>query len=111
MCSRNQQPGELSNSNLMKLVSYCLQDEDRLLVIPKNYNAKLFDFRLAKGGPTGDKSHVSTRVMGTCDYGNRPNIDTVAKMLEQFQGFGDKWDRRNASVLNAHQNLNDASKY
>lgn len=34
----------------------------------KNYNAKLSDFGLAKDGPTGDKSHVSTRVMGTYGY-------------------------------------------
>lgn len=34
----------------------------------QNYNAKLSDFGLAKDGPTGDKSHVSTRVMGTYGY-------------------------------------------
>ena len=28
-------------------------------------NAKLSDFGLAKDGPEGDKTHVSTRVMGT----------------------------------------------
>ncbi|GFZ18017.1 protein kinase superfamily protein [Actinidia rufa] len=33
-----------------------------------HYNAKLSDFGLAKDGPTGDKSHVSTRVMGTYGY-------------------------------------------
>ncbi|PRQ59186.1 putative transferase, protein kinase RLK-Pelle-RLCK-VIIa-2 family [Rosa chinensis] len=31
-------------------------------------NAKLSDFGLAKDGPAGDKSHVSTRVMGTYRY-------------------------------------------
>ncbi|KAK6126079.1 hypothetical protein DH2020_040193 [Rehmannia glutinosa] len=34
----------------------------------KNYNAKLSDFGLARDGPTGDKSYVSTRVMGTYGY-------------------------------------------
>lgn len=34
----------------------------------QNYTAKLSDFGLAKDGPTGDKSHVSTRVMGTYGY-------------------------------------------
>lgn len=29
---------------------------------------KLSDFGLAKNGPTGDKTHVSTRVMGTYGY-------------------------------------------
>jgi len=37
-------------------------------LITQNYNAKLSDFGLAKDGPTGDKSHVSTRVMGTYGY-------------------------------------------
>lgn len=36
--------------------------------LSQNYNAKLSDFGLAKDGPTGDKSHVSTRVMGTYGY-------------------------------------------
>jgi serine/threonine protein kinase len=34
----------------------------------QEYNAKLSDFGLAKDGPSGDKSHVSTRVMGTQGY-------------------------------------------
>lgn len=34
----------------------------------QNYNAKLSDFGLARDGPTGDKSHVSTRVLGTYGY-------------------------------------------
>ncbi|XP_042426405.1 serine/threonine-protein kinase RIPK-like isoform X1 [Zingiber officinale] len=34
----------------------------------KDYNAKLSDFGLAKDGPEGDESHVSTRVMGTEGY-------------------------------------------
>ena len=37
-------------------------------LILQNYNAKLSDFGLARDGPTGDKSHVSTRVMGTYGY-------------------------------------------
>jgi len=39
-----------------------------LHVALQHYNAKLSDFGLARDGPTGDKSHVSTRVMGTRGY-------------------------------------------
>ncbi|CAM0914099.1 unnamed protein product [Alopecurus aequalis] len=120
--------GQLSHPNLVKLVEYCVKDEQRLLVyefMPRgslqnhlfrrgsrfqplswnlrmkiahtaakglaflhsdkakviyrdfktanilldgNYDAKLSDFGLAKDGPTADKSHVSTRVMGTYGY-------------------------------------------
>ncbi|KAH0469068.1 hypothetical protein IEQ34_002300 [Dendrobium chrysotoxum] len=38
------------------------------VLLDSSYNAKLSDFGLAKDGPTGDKSHVSTRVMGTYGY-------------------------------------------
>ncbi|KAL3753790.1 hypothetical protein ACJRO7_001088 [Eucalyptus globulus] len=120
--------GQLHHPNLVKLIGFCLEDEQRLLVYefmskgnmenhlfrrgtyfqplswtvrmkvalgaakglaflhnaePKviyrdfktsnilldpNYNAKLSDFGLARDGPTDDKSHVSTRVMGTYGY-------------------------------------------
>lgn len=38
------------------------------ILLDSKYNAKLSDFGLARDGPTGDKSHVSTRVMGTYGY-------------------------------------------
>ncbi|KAI4374774.1 hypothetical protein MLD38_012726 [Melastoma candidum] len=38
------------------------------ILLDGEFNAKLSDFGLAKLGPTGDKSHVSTRVMGTYGY-------------------------------------------
>lgn len=38
------------------------------ILLDKGFNPKLSDFGLAKVGPVGDKSHVSTRVMGTYGY-------------------------------------------
>ncbi|KAI3863134.1 hypothetical protein MKW98_015592 [Papaver atlanticum] len=90
----------LHHQNLVNLIGYCADGEQRILVyeymalgsledhlldVPPNrqpldwgtrmkiaqdedYNPKLSDFGLAKLGPTGDKSHVSTRVMGTYGY-------------------------------------------
>ncbi|XP_058209094.1 receptor-like cytoplasmic kinase 176 [Rhododendron vialii] len=120
--------GQLHHPNLVKLIGYCFEDDQRLLVyefMPKgsmenhlfrrgsyfqplswsirmkvalgaakglaflhnaetkviyrdfktsnilldsDYTAKLSDFGLARDGPTGDKSYVSTRVMGTFGY-------------------------------------------
>ncbi|KAG9153417.1 hypothetical protein Leryth_021832 [Lithospermum erythrorhizon] len=118
--------GDLIHPNLVKLIGYCIEDDQRLLVyefmprgslenhlfrrslplpwsirmkialgaakglaflheeaerpviyrdfktsnilLDAEYNAKLSDFGLAKDGPEGDKTHVSTRVMGTYGY-------------------------------------------
>ncbi|XP_010245739.1 PREDICTED: serine/threonine-protein kinase At5g01020 isoform X3 [Nelumbo nucifera] len=38
------------------------------ILLDAEYNAKLSDFGLAKDGPMGDQTHVSTRVMGTYGY-------------------------------------------
>ncbi|WOL12576.1 hypothetical protein Cni_G21343 [Canna indica] len=38
------------------------------VLLDLNFHAKLSDFGLARNGPTGDKSHVSTGVVGTQGY-------------------------------------------
>ncbi|KAK1277978.1 hypothetical protein QJS04_geneDACA018843 [Acorus gramineus] len=38
------------------------------ILLDAEFNVKLSDFGLAKAGPTGDKTHVSTQVMGTPGY-------------------------------------------
>lgn len=38
------------------------------ILLDEGYFPKLSDFGLAKLGPVGDKTHVSTRVMGTYGY-------------------------------------------
>jgi serine/threonine protein kinase len=38
------------------------------ILLDAGFNARLSDFGLAKVGPVGDKTHVSTRVMGTRGY-------------------------------------------
>ncbi|KAL7264597.1 hypothetical protein ACSBR1_002537 [Camellia fascicularis] len=38
------------------------------ILLDEGYHPKLSDFGLAKVGPVGDKTHVSTRVMGTYGY-------------------------------------------
>ncbi|CAD5182196.1 unnamed protein product [Musa acuminata subsp. malaccensis] len=38
------------------------------ILLDQEYHAKLSDFGLAKDGPVGDKSHVTTRIMGTYGY-------------------------------------------
>ncbi|KAG7010546.1 putative serine/threonine-protein kinase PBL9 [Cucurbita argyrosperma subsp. argyrosperma] len=97
------------------------------ILLDSKYNAKLSDFGLAKDGPTGDKSHVSTRVMGTYGYAApdrlegqysldgaykactlalrclsiqpklRPNMDDVVKELEQLQDSTYPTSNRNST--------------
>ncbi|XP_061998025.1 probable serine/threonine-protein kinase PIX13 isoform X2 [Rosa rugosa] len=132
--------GRLSHPNLVKLLGYCWEDAELLLVyefmqkgnpnieplswdiririaigaarglaflhssekqiiyrdfkasnilLDGNYNAKISDFGLAKLGPTGGDSHVSTRVMGTYGYAAPEYIATGHLYVKSdVYGFG-----------------------
>ncbi|KAI3453926.1 hypothetical protein Pfo_010589 [Paulownia fortunei] len=126
--------GQLRHPNLVKLIGYCCEDEDRLLVyefmprgslenhlfkrlsnsfpwarrlkiaigaakglaflhgaekpviyrdfktsnilLDSDFNIKLSDFGLAKIGPEGSDTHVTTRVMGTYGYAAPEYVNT-----------------------------------
>ncbi|XP_037459851.1 probable serine/threonine-protein kinase PBL16 isoform X1 [Triticum dicoccoides] len=49
------------------------------ILLDHDFNAKLSDFGLAKDGPVGDISHVSTRIMGTYGYAAPEYIMTAIR--------------------------------
>ncbi|KAK7336117.1 hypothetical protein VNO77_16649 [Canavalia gladiata] len=59
------------------------------ILLDESFHAKLSDFGLAKFGPTGDQSYVSTRVMGTQGY-CAPEYATSGKltMRSDIYSFG-----------------------
>lgn len=59
------------------------------ILLDLDYTAKLSDFGLAKDGPEGDKSHVSTRVMGTFGYAAPEYVMTGhLTMMSDVYSFG-----------------------
>ncbi|CAO2837924.1 unnamed protein product [Amaranthus hypochondriacus] len=46
------------------------------ILLDENMNAKLSDFGMAREGPTGDNTHVSTRPVGTYGYAAPEYVDT-----------------------------------
>jgi serine/threonine protein kinase len=52
------------------------------ILLDNDFNAKLSDFGLAKLGPTGDNTHVETRVMGTEGY-CAPEYAKTGKLTRQ----------------------------
>ncbi|KAL6882621.1 hypothetical protein ACP4OV_011311 [Aristida adscensionis] len=59
------------------------------ILLDTHYNAKLSDFGLAKNGPTGGDSHVTTRVMGTYGYAAPEYVATGHLYVKSdVYGFG-----------------------
>lgn len=59
------------------------------ILLDGNYNAKISDFGLAKMGPSGGLSHVTTRVMGTYGYAAPEYIATGHLYVKSdVYGFG-----------------------
>ncbi|URD75749.1 STYKc [Musa troglodytarum] len=154
--------GDLRHPNLVKLIGYCIEDDQRLLVyefmqrgnlenhlfrrsldlpwstririalgaarglaflheeaerrviyrdfktsnilLDADFNAKLSDFGLAKAGPEGDKTHVTTRVMGTYGYAAPEYVMTGKRALaRQFHRIIDPRLHGNFSVKGAQK--------
>ncbi|CAN6865373.1 unnamed protein product [Brassica oleracea var. botrytis] len=62
--------GQLKHPNPVKLIGYCCEEEEIVLI----YEFMPRDFGLATMGPEGSKSHVTTRVMGTYGYAAPENV-------------------------------------
>ncbi|OAY65051.1 putative serine/threonine-protein kinase NAK, partial [Ananas comosus] len=59
------------------------------ILLDSNFNAKLSDFGLAKNGPTGNDTHVTTRVMGTYGYAAPEYVATGHLYIKSdVYGFG-----------------------
>ncbi|XP_031109572.1 probable serine/threonine-protein kinase PIX13 [Ipomoea triloba] len=59
------------------------------ILLDANYNAKISDFGLAKMGPSGGHSHVTTRVMGTYGYAAPEYVATGHLYVKSdVYGFG-----------------------
>ena len=55
--------------------------------LKQDFTAKLSDFGLAKMGPQGSNTHVTTRVMGTYGYAAPEYVSTGTTLGLKF-GFG-----------------------
>lgn len=59
------------------------------ILLDSNFNAKLSDFGLAKNGPTGGVSHITTRVIGTYGYAAPEYVATGHLYVKSdVYGFG-----------------------
>ncbi|XP_057771303.1 probable serine/threonine-protein kinase PBL9 [Salvia miltiorrhiza] len=57
------------------------------ILLDGDFNAKLSDFGIARDGPTGDRTHVSTRVVGTYGYA-APEYIATGHLTTRCDVFG-----------------------
>ncbi|KZV30250.1 hypothetical protein F511_40381 [Dorcoceras hygrometricum] len=69
------------------------------ILMDMDYNAKLSDFGLAKDGPVGDESHVSTRIMGTYGYAAPEYIMTGSYQNRKNRQQPRKWSITGANII------------
>ncbi|KAL9273787.1 putative serine/threonine-protein kinase PBL7 [Drosera capensis] len=100
----------LDEPNLVNSVGFCADGDDKLLVyeymplgsledhlshlgpgkVPLDWNTRMkiaLDFGLARLGPGGDRTHVSTRVMGTYGYCS-PEYAASGKLTVKSDAYG-----------------------
>eukprot|EP00262_Sarcandra_glabra_P006828 TRINITY_DN19385_c0_g1_i1.p1 TRINITY_DN19385_c0_g1~~TRINITY_DN19385_c0_g1_i1.p1 ORF type:complete len:407 (+),score=31.39 TRINITY_DN19385_c0_g1_i1:180-1400(+) len=59
------------------------------ILLDANYNAKISDFGLAKNGPSGGDSHITTRILGTSGYAAPEYVATGHLYVKSdVYGFG-----------------------
>ncbi|KAI3713575.1 hypothetical protein L1987_72155 [Smallanthus sonchifolius] len=58
------------------------------VLLDENFNAKLSDFGLAREGPQGDKTHVSTKPVGTYGYVAPEYTETDLRSKSDVWSFG-----------------------
>ncbi|XP_072958576.1 probable serine/threonine-protein kinase PIX13 isoform X2 [Typha angustifolia] len=59
------------------------------ILLDSNYDPKLSDFGLAKDGPTGEQSHITTRIIGTYGYAAPEYVATGHLYVKSdVYGFG-----------------------
>uniref|UniRef100_A0A7N0V2H1 non-specific serine/threonine protein kinase n=1 Tax=Kalanchoe fedtschenkoi TaxID=63787 RepID=A0A7N0V2H1_KALFE len=101
---------QLHHPNLVKLIGYCLDGDNRMLVYEymqngslenhlfikggeslswatREFNAKLSDFGLTKEGPTAGCTHVTTQVLGTYGYAAPEYIATGLYLCDRRKVF------------------------
>ena len=88
------------------MLMLCVKYTKSHSVLPvQDYNAKLSDFGLARTGPSGDQTHVSTRVMGTYGYAAPEYVMTGEPILFQKETSLNIYGSRNRYILHFTQKL------